>query len=272
MPPPRWRWGLQYVPFGWVPRKHPWGAAPRCPACPAGVPISPEKWGERGPGASPLDPRFLWPLVPTRWVWGWLALVRSKGCCLRYAKTNLGRIFEGKYAGKHFCEKRFPNQAHLPKAFPSGGRCPSAHTGADEGATGLPNGAGEERRRGDRSLLLQGKVGYRIAPSSVTFGDSFPPRGSLRRCYTPATQFILARPLLPQNANPNQGTYMGTVIAPLPEQCATTAKTSEWERAGPKPGGPGGLPPALFLLISREKWGPPPGRRGPRGAAPQGCF
>ena len=152
---------------------------PGGPACPAGVPISPEKWGERGPGASPLDPRFLWPLVPTRWVWGWLALVRSKGCCLRYAKTNLGRIFEGKYAGKHFCEKRFPNQAHLPKAFPSGGRCPSAHTGADEGATGLPNGAGEERRRGDRSLLLQGKVGYRIAPSSVTFGDSFPPRGSL---------------------------------------------------------------------------------------------
>ena len=28
----------------------PRGAAPRCPACPAGVPISPEKWGERGPG------------------------------------------------------------------------------------------------------------------------------------------------------------------------------------------------------------------------------
>src|SRR5699024_1386263 len=29
----------------------PRGAAPRGPACPAGVPISPEKWGERGPGA-----------------------------------------------------------------------------------------------------------------------------------------------------------------------------------------------------------------------------
>ena len=37
-----------------------------------------------------------------------------------------------------------------------------------------------------------------------------------------------------------------------------------------KPGGPGGLPLALFLPISREKWGPPPGRRGPRGAAPRG--
>ena len=61
------------------------------------------------------------------------------------------------------------------KAFPSGGRCPSAHTGADEGATDSPNGAGEERRPGDSLILLQGKVGYRIAPSSVTFGDSFPP-------------------------------------------------------------------------------------------------
>ena len=30
------------------------------------------------------------------------------------------------------------------------------------------------------------------------------------------------------------------------------------------------MPPALFLPISREKWGPPPGRRGPRGAALQG--
>ena len=128
----------------------------------------------------------------------------------------------------------------------------------------MPNGAGEERRRGDRSLLLQGKVGYRIAPSSVTFGDSFPPRGSLRRCYTPATQFILARPLLPQNANPNQGTYMGTVIAPLPEQCATTAKTSECQRAGhQKRGGRGSSPATLCVrAFSRESLDPRPGPGG----------
>ena len=41
---------------------------------------------------------------------------------------------------------------------------------------------------------------------------------------------------------------------------------------GIEKGGPGGLPPALFLPISREKWGPPPGRRGPRGAAPRGLV
>ena len=150
------------------------------------------------------------------------------------------------------------------KAFPSGGRCPSAHTGADEGAIDSPNGAGGGKCRGDRLIFLQGKVGYRIAPSSVTFGDSFPPRGSLRRRYTPATKSFLAHPLLPQNANPNQGTQMGTETAPPPEQCATTAKTSEWERAGHKPGGGGGPPPRLFAsgLSLRESLDPRPGPGG----------
>ena len=69
-------------------------------------------------------------------------------------------------------------EAPTSKAFPSGGRW-AGEAGSDEGAIDSPNGAGEGKRRGDRSLLLQGKVGYRIAPSSVTFGDSFPPRGSL---------------------------------------------------------------------------------------------
>ena len=45
---------------------------------------------------------------------------------------------------------------------------------------------------------------------------------------------------------PNQGTYMGPVIAPPPGQCATTANTSEWERAGHKPWVQEAQPPALF--------------------------
>ena len=149
-------------------------------------------------------------------------------------------------------------------------------------------------------------LGKSIAPSSVTSGDSFPPRGSLRRWYVSATKSFLAQPLLPQNANPNQGTQMGTETAPPPEQCATTAKTSEWERAGHKKGGAGGHPPRLFASgLSLEKawipardragthlaganlrqsrrdhlptaeapgptWETPPGRRPPRGAAPRG--
>ena len=104
-------------------------------------------------------------------------------------------------------------------------------------------------------------LGKSVAPSSVTFGDSFPPRGSLRRWYTPATKCLLTQTLLPQNANPNQGMYMDIVIAPPPGQCGTTAKTSERQRAGHNPRGAGGHPPRLFAsgLSPRESLDPPPG-------------
>ena len=97
----------------------------------------------------------------------------------------------------------------LPKAFPSGGRW-AGEAGSDEGAIWYPTFPCRTRKGGSRLSpqrnASSAPLGKSIAPSSVTFGDSFPPRGSLRRCYTPATQFILAQPLLPQNANPNQGT------------------------------------------------------------------
>ena len=63
-----------------------------------------------------------------------------------------------------------------------------------------------------------------------------------------------------ERKSPNQGTYMGAVIAHPPEQCATTAKTSECQRAGHKRRGvQGARPPALFLRLSPEKAGLPPG-------------
>ena len=66
---------------------------------------------------------------------------------------------------------------------------------------------------------------------------------------------------------PNQGTQMGTVIAPQPEQCATTAKTSECQRAGHKMGGRGPSPATLCVrAFSRESLDPRPGPGGkPRG-------
>ncbi len=69
---------------------------------------------------------------------------------------------------------------------------------------------------------------------------------------------------------PNQGTYMGPEIAPRPEQCGTIAKTSEWERAAPKPGGGGGPPPRLFASgLSLEKaWIPARDRAGTHVAGP----
>ncbi len=67
------------VPLGWAgPFPKPRGAAPRCPACPAGVPISPEKWEKEGRGFAP-GPHFLWPLVATRWFLGLLFLIRLRG-------------------------------------------------------------------------------------------------------------------------------------------------------------------------------------------------
>ena len=63
---------------------------------------------------------------------------------------------------------------------------------------------------------------------------------------------------------PNQGTQMGTEIGARPEQCGTTAKTSEWQRAGHQKGGAGGHPPRLFASgLSLEKaWIPRPGPGG----------
>ena len=42
-------------------------------------------------------PRVLWPLVATRWFLGPLPLIRSRGYFVRYAKTDLGRIFREKF-------------------------------------------------------------------------------------------------------------------------------------------------------------------------------
>ena len=57
---------------------------------------------------------------------------------------------------------------------------------------------------------------------------------------------------------------MGLVIAHRPEQCGTTAKTSECQRAGHKNGGAGGHPPRLFASgLSLEKaWIPARDRAG----------
>ena len=65
-------------------------------------------------------------------------------------------------------------------AFPLGGRW-ADEAGSDEGAILYPTG--QENLQGFRHTSVQRgffycSVGYRVAPSSVTCGDSFPPRGS----------------------------------------------------------------------------------------------
>ena len=172
----------------------------------------------------------------------------------------------GRAGGGGCCSRKGTHPS--PKPSPWGEGAPVRTLGRMRGRPCTQPFLVEAEKRGSRLSpqrnFSPAPLGKSVAPSSVTFGDSFPPRGSLRRWYTPATQFILARPLLPQNANPNQGTYMGTVLAPPPFRCASNAKTSEWQRAGHKARGAGGIPPRLFASgLSLEKaWIPRPGPGG----------
>ena len=151
----------------------------------------------------------------------------------------------------------FSCRAAQPRGFPLGGKLSPKVT--DEGATGLPNGA-EEKFLGatfgsPRFLLLQGKVGYRIAPSSVTFGDSFPPRGSL----------WVVRPYMKKR--PKSGHVHGPRNSPttVPLRPITPKRASGNERAIKK-GGPGGKAPgALSSGFLRRK----PGSRPESGGNPR---
>ena len=200
------------VPCGWSGLLRGLGAQrPGGPACPAGSPFLPRNGEKEGRGQAPWTPGFYSRSFPLAGFWDRCIWYDGRALTTDILKPIWDAFFGGKYAEKHFCERKFPNQ----------------------------------------------------------------------------------------------GTYMGTVIAPLPEQCATTAKTSECQRAGHKKGGAGGHPPRLFASglslekawipardragthlaganLRRSNTGPPadgreahpapPGRRGPRGAAPQGCF
>ena len=77
--------------------------------------------------------------------------------------------------GRWFCRRE---GKHSAKPSPWGEGAPVRTLGRMRGRSTHPT---EQEREsggataGNGSVFLQGKVGYRIAPSSVTFGDSFPP-------------------------------------------------------------------------------------------------
>ena len=160
-----------------------------------------------------------------------------------------------KYAAKHFCERRFPNQAHPPKAFPLGGEGGPAKPGRMRGRFGTQPFLVEKRRSSGcrlNEVFLLPRWASRSPPHqspSVTAS----PQGEASGLCSPTRRSV-----------PNQGTQMGTEIGARPEQCATTAKTSECQRAGPKKRGAGGIPPRLFASgLSLEKaWIPRPGPGG----------
>ena len=101
-------------------------------------------------------------------------------------------------------------------------------------------------------------LGNPVAPSSVTFGDSFPPRGSLWVVQPYTKKRSKSGHVHGFRNSPSTGTMR-----------PTTPKRASGNERAIKKGVQGARPPALFLPISREKWGPrraggPPGRCAPR--------
>ena len=127
-----------------------------------------------------------------------------------------------------------PLRLYPPKPSPRGEGAPVRTLGRMRGRFGTQPFLVEKRRSPDcrlNEVFLLPRWATRSPPHqspSVTAS----PQGEASGLCSPTRKSV-----------PNQGTYMGLVIAPLPQQCATTAKTSEWQRAGHKKRGGRGHPP-----------------------------
>ena len=103
-------------------------------------------------------------------------------------------------------------------------------------------------------------LGNPIAPSSVTFGDSSPPRGSLR-----VVQLYTKKRPKSGHADGHRNSPSTGTMRP------TTPKPASGNERAIKPGGQGACPrPSFSPFLGRK--GDPAGQAGPRGAAPQGGF
>ena len=230
------------------------------------------KPGERTPGLRP-GPGFLWPLVPTRWVWGSLSLKRSRGYFLRDAKTDLGRIFRGKICWKAFWGKKVSNplRLHPPKPSPWG-----------EGGPAKP---GRMRGRSCTQPFLVEKEGYRlspqrkfssaplgnpVAPSSVTFGDSFPPKGKPSQVVHPCNAIHSCATPAPAKCASKSGHVHGPRNSPTtaPLRPTTPKRASGNERAIKK-GVQGACPRPSFPHFSGEMGLPRRSRRPPGALRPE---
>ena len=172
------------VPFGWSGLFRCLGTQrPGGPACPAGSPFLPRNGEKEGRGQAPWTPGFYGRSFPLAGFWG-RCLWYGRGAMTTGILTPIWNAFSRKnMLKKHFCERTFPPRCvSTPQAFPLGGRCPSAHTGADEGAIWYPTFPCRKKafsRLSPQRNFSFVPLGNPVAPSSVTFGDSFPPRGSL---------------------------------------------------------------------------------------------
>ena len=151
----------------------------------------------------------------------------------------------------------------LPKAFPLGGRW-AGEAGSDEGAIWYPTFPCRTRKGGSRLSpqrnASSAPLGKSIAPSSVTFGDSFPPRGSL----WVVQPYTKKRP----KSGHVHGLRNSPTTAPLRP---TTPKRASGSKRAIKMGGRGPTPATLCVrAFSRESLDPRPGPGGnpPRRSGP----
>ena len=104
-------------------------------------------------------------------------------------------------------------------------RCPSAHTGADEGATLYPTFPCRSRKGGPECrpngifLLLRWAT---RSPPHQSPPVTASPQGEASGLCSPT-----------RKSAPNQGTHMGTVIAPRLEQCDTQPQNERVPTSGP---------------------------------------
>ena len=166
----------------------------------------------------------------------------------------------------------------MPQGFPPGGLVGgSVRTGAGQALPGgfprrlrrgSPAFSGESRRKERRGLRPLDPRFYNRSFPLAGFWDRYSWYDSgavssdmLKPIWNAFFREEICEKAFCERRFPNQGTYMGLVIAPPPGQCATTAKTSEWQRAGHKKRGGRGHPPATLCVraFSRESLDPPPG-------------
>ena len=119
-------------------------------------------------GGGPPPPRFRGRSFPLARFGDCAALFRSWG----YSVTHLRTLIWGAFSGR----------AAQPRGFPLGGKLSPKVT--DEGATGLPNGAREKFRWGDRReppLFYKERLGTGSPshPPQCAHWGTFPPRGRL---------------------------------------------------------------------------------------------
>ena len=166
-------------------------------------------------------------------------------------------FFRKKYAGKHFCERKLPTHCAStpPKPSPRGEGGP-AKPGRMRGRPCTQPFLVESlsgSRQSPQRNFSPAPLGNPIAPSSVTFGDSFPPRGSL----WVVQPYTKKRPKSGHVHGHRNSPSTGTMWHPTPKRASGNERPLN-------PGGAGGIPPRLFASgLSLEKaWIPRPGPGG----------